>query len=821
MDAVPNMPHETTPTGKSSLDMKQKSFEHNLRQYQARLARFEAQHHMTSDQFAARFNAGELGDNPEWFEWEFMLDARRETARQLTRISERIEMERHMEEPFEITIEKNQTLDTMLHQVLNQALVAIGAEAGSLMLVAKTQGILQIKARLGKPRPGRKTEAVYSISDKSVAGSKSIASWVVQNKQSYLCPDVEKDALFAPSRSGTNFLSLLSVPIIHDDRVLAVINADAEERNYFTEAHQKRLESIASQVATPIAERTSVFKALGEISVELTRLPRHGGVGPVLDKIAELAVRSLGVDVVTLYQYVQEKDEFPVEGTGPTIAGKINDPRPMQRKVYPKDVPWIAVKERRSGFYSNVQEEPFLTGEVNRPGDAPRPRFIEREGIESMAALLLPYRAGDPEHIDEEVVGVMFANYRTHHEFNIDEISALATFADYAAAAILGARQAEKRQRQAEQWHDEQVQMVESFSANFAHRMSNLAGTSRVATQLLRERINQSDSMSLRQLDRIERESEVLLELAERLTRPFKATGKMLERTLIDITQLIKDEIERIKPDATNIKLIPELAENLPKVESVDFQLRQVLHDILNNALEAMKDQAAGRLIIRAQFNRRTNRVEVEISDNGPGIREDMRDRLFTAGVTAKTGKLGIGLWWCRTFMRAAGGDVILKGSGPGEGATFVIEIPCIGTRISSFREQFDILVVEDEPRWRDELIDSLTSDRQYTLRTARNYVEARHALESNRFKLAVLDIRLIDSDEKNEDGLRLLADLEKMDRDTKVIIITAYGTEQQEQIAKRSSRLVAFIHKKDLDVPRFRSLVRQATSYENPSQSS
>ena len=196
-----------------------------------------------------------------------------------------------------------------------------------------------------------------------------------------------------------------------------------------------------------------------------------------MEKIAQSAVRSLGADVVTLYQYIQEKDEFPVEGTGPTIAGAINNPRPMRRKVYPGDVPWSVVKERKSGFYSEVHEQDFLSGEVDRPGDTPRPRFIDREGIKSTAALLLPYRAAELR--GEEVVGVMFANYRTRHEFNIDEISALATFADYAAAAILNARHEERRRE--EQWRAEQMKVMESISANFAHRMSNLAGTSRVA----------------------------------------------------------------------------------------------------------------------------------------------------------------------------------------------------------------------------------------------------------------------------------------------------------------------------------------------------
>ena len=168
--------------------------------------------------------------------------------------------------------------------------------------------------------------------------------------------------------------------------------------------------------------------------------------------------------------------------------------------------------------------------------------------------------------------------------------------------------------------------------------------------------------------------------------------------------------------------------------------------------------------------------------------------------------------------MRAAGGDVILKDSAPGEGATFVIEIPCGGAGISSLREECDILIVEDEPMWSAQLVEVLASDHQYIFRTAKNYEEARHALESNRFKLVVLDIRLKDSGEKNEDGLHLLADLEKIDGGTRAIIVTGFGTKQHEQIAKQSSRLIAFIHKKEFNISRFRRLVRQATGYESPS---
>jgi hypothetical protein len=83
MQATMTMREEAVPVVRSSLEMKRKALEFNLRQYQERLAAFESQYQMTSEQFADRFSTGELGDGAEWFEWEFVLDACRETARQL------------------------------------------------------------------------------------------------------------------------------------------------------------------------------------------------------------------------------------------------------------------------------------------------------------------------------------------------------------------------------------------------------------------------------------------------------------------------------------------------------------------------------------------------------------------------------------------------------------------------------------------------------------------------------------------------------------------------------------------------------------------
>ena len=164
--------------------------------------------------------------------------------------------------------------------------------------------------------------------------------------------------------------------------------------------------------------------------------------------------------------------------------------------------PWIVVKERKSGFYPDVEVEAFLKQHVERPGESPRPRFIEREGIKSMAALLLPFRAAEVE--TEEVVGVMFASYRARHQFDIEEITALATFADYAAVAILNARVEE-------QHYTEQMRMVESMAANFAHRMGNLGGACNLVADTLASRVRPDDQEGTRALGHMRQRAQVLL----------------------------------------------------------------------------------------------------------------------------------------------------------------------------------------------------------------------------------------------------------------------------------------------------------------------
>lgn len=73
---------EVIPLVKSSLGLKRRALEFNLRKYQDRLAQSEQRHGMSSKEFA-KFDAGELGDEAHWFEWQYVLEAQQGTQRQL------------------------------------------------------------------------------------------------------------------------------------------------------------------------------------------------------------------------------------------------------------------------------------------------------------------------------------------------------------------------------------------------------------------------------------------------------------------------------------------------------------------------------------------------------------------------------------------------------------------------------------------------------------------------------------------------------------------------------------------------------------------
>ncbi len=128
---------------------------------------------------------------------------------------------------------------------------------------------------------------------------------------------------------------------------------------------------------------------------------------------------------------------------------------------------------------------------------------------------------------------------------------------------------------------------------------------------------------------------------------------------------------------------------NLPLVECFPGQLNQVFMNILANAIDALDESNQGRSFtdIESNPNRITiktilvgEQVQICIADNGPGMPEEVRSRIFDHLYTTKTvGKgTGLGLAIAQQIIEEKHGGTIEVNSELGEGTTFIIEIPVL-----------------------------------------------------------------------------------------------------------------------------------------------
>lgn len=255
--------------------------------------------------------------------------------------------------------------------------------------------------------------------------------------------------------------------------------------------------------------------------------------------------------------------------------------------------------------------------------------------------------------------------------------------------ALRKVRSAEKRARSAERMAE-----IGAMTGGLAHEIKNPLSTIGLNAQLLAEAIQDcraDDAERSRMLARVgalKREADRLREI---LSDFLEFAGQLrLDKRPTDLNALVGELVDFFTPEAQRHRV--HLRAELPPGEltaTVDPKLiKQALLNLMLNATQAMdgatapttasSNGRANELILRTSAAREPDGAEVariEVIDTGPGVPDDLKERIFTPYFTTKSGGSGLGLPTTRRIAEEHGGRVELH-SEPGMGSVFAVVVP-------------------------------------------------------------------------------------------------------------------------------------------------
>jgi two-component system nitrogen regulation sensor histidine kinase NtrY len=141
-----------------------------------------------------------------------------------------------------------------------------------------------------------------------------------------------------------------------------------------------------------------------------------------------------------------------------------------------------------------------------------------------------------------------------------------------------------------------------------------------------------------------------------------------------DLAQLITDTIALYNGIFADVRIEQRFAPGVPLVRLDPEQIRRVIINLVDNAVEAMDRR--GIIVVETQLDRANQIVRVIVADNGPGIPAAEREKLFLPYYSTKRRGSGLGLAIVRRVIAEHGGSIDVTDNHP-RGTRFTIELPC------------------------------------------------------------------------------------------------------------------------------------------------
>lgn len=624
----------------------------------------------------------------------------------------------------------------------------------------------------------------YAPYTRSTDDKSQLPVWCIEHRQPILINDVETESskyipeyrhavgLLADGSIAQPPSSMIYLPLIAQERVLGVLSVQSFKKNAYTEQNLSLLENLAAYTTIAL-DNANAYLSLNqrehevrERAAELVTINRISqALATELDK--DRLVQFVGDQVRDLFHspiaYVSLLDRTTMMLQFPYTFGEDAPPRPFGTGLTSQII--------RSGQALLINED--MEGSSARLG-------VEQIGRRTASYLGVPIPSGG------QIIGVISVQSDVQEgRFTEADQRLLSTIATAVGVAFHNAKlfeEASQARAAAEQADAAKSSFLSTVSHELRTPLTSVLGFAKIIRRRLEERLFPTipeDDHKVQQAKRQVIENlQIVVSEGERLT---KLIDDVLDLAKIEAgkftwnmaTVSVKDVLDRAAAataslfEAKSLKLVRDIAPDLPDITGDQDRLIQVVINLISNAV---KFTDAGSITCTAR--QEGTELLVSVKDSGIGIARNDQPKVFEKfkqvgdTLTDKPKGTGLGLPICKEIVEYHGGRIWVE-SEPGRGSTFSFTLPIIKQStqaeflpkrrsidiellVKQLRERVStheahdksILVVDDDSNIRSLLQEELT-EAGYKVRLAQDGRKALALIREEAPALVILDVMM------------------------------------------------------------------------------
>ena len=498
-------------------------------------------------------------------------------------------------------------------------------------------------------------------------GERGITGYVAITGAPYICPDVRNDPHYVDAFPDVQ--SEIAVPFFDaEGRVRGVLLVDSDKLDAFTHDDVTMLTTFANSIAASLAfdEFRQREQLLVQIGLELASTTE---VNTLARRVVNVAALTLKCEACSVFLLDEPGESLILQAATGSLKSQIGTAS-------------YRLGEGLTGIVGSTGE----TIRLDDPRQDPRwqGRYPEFSADELSAFLAVPIPG------TERILGVIRASRQRsapawfRARFTESDERVLQTIASQLGNSVDNARSLGRLVR------SERMAAWGELSAKSAHMIGNrtfaIKGDLNELKHLL-SHADRPDANLISEISAIVESVEKGVYKLEDILREFRdfVMATHLTRRPTDINQLVRESLKETFPRRSKVQLVKELAADLQPIQCDAEKMKRALSELIENAISFMPDggtlsirtalSTPGRLPNSARLSRLQSYVEIVLSDTGPGVSEENKERIFQPFYSSRVKGMGLGLSIVKGIIDAHHGAIRELGT-EGSGAEFTVFLP-------------------------------------------------------------------------------------------------------------------------------------------------